>query len=128
MRCARQPGTLFRELNQFVARGVNASSGRLRPGDGCTVTRFYVDGEYVPPGETCSFMSGNYIFTVSATGALEVDKGLVDDVLAQPSRPGPFLRAPRDLRSSGRPWTAHAPHAVRSDSAGGGTVGSTAPA
>ena len=50
----------------------------------CVVPRFYVDGNYQPPGETCSFMSGSYGFSTTSTGVLEVDRGLVGDIIAQP--------------------------------------------
>ncbi len=50
----------------------------------CVVSRFYVDGDYEPPGETCSFMTGSYSFTTSSNGTLEVDADLVEDILGQP--------------------------------------------
>ena len=51
----------------------------------CTVTRFYVDGEYQPPGETCKFMTaGSYSFTTAPNGALEIGSDLVSDIIEQP--------------------------------------------
>lgn len=54
-------------------------------GTDCNVTRYYVDGDYQPPGETCKFMTaGSYNFTTASNGALEVDSDLVSDILGQP--------------------------------------------